>query len=160
MDEIVKILNYLATNMPWEALVASGIISPLLVGIKKVLSVQSERVMISLVLIVSILAATGHYLLTVPTSNPSIIAMQGAVLAFMTQPVYFFLVKPASKWFSETLAAAAAFKADVKSAAEPQQGLTTQAPQPPILSSTTTQISTPPLQVTNRKPVDINDFNN
>jgi hypothetical protein len=122
LQKVLDILN----NVPpgtYEALLASGIISPLLVGVKKWFSVQSERVMITLVVVLGMLAAAGNYLLHVPTQDPSIIALQGAVIAFMTQPVYFFFVKPLFGKISSTLEAAAKFNDEVKSAAEPAGGV-------------------------------------
>lgn len=116
---ILDALNYVAVHIPWEGLVASGILSPLLVGIKKWFSVQSERIMITLVIVSGMLVAAGNYLLHVPTSDPSIIAVQGAVVAFMTQPIYFFVVKPIWKWFATQMAKAAAYDNEVKSAAQP-----------------------------------------
>lgn len=133
MQDVLNILNYVAASIPWDAVIASGILSPLLLGVKKWFSVQSEKVMIVLVLISGVLVASGNYLLNVPTSDPSIIAVQGAVLAFMTQPIYFFVVKPFFRWFGETLAAAAAFKADAQSATVPSEGL----PISPVISDVT-----------------------
>lgn len=120
---ILDALNYAAAHIPWAAIGASGILSPLLLGLKKWFSVQSEKVMISLVALVALATAAGHYLLTTPIQAPGVIAIQAAVLAFMTQPIYFFVVKPAAAWFGEQLAKAAAFDAQVKSAIEPVNGL-------------------------------------
>lgn len=131
MQEVLDIANKIAASIPWDAIIASGILSPLLLGIKKWFSVQSEKVMITLVGTVAVLTAAGHYLLTVPTSDPSIIAVQGAVLAFMTQPIYFFIVKPVWKWFSEQLAAAAAYRAELQSATEPVGGIPAEGQAPP-----------------------------
>jgi hypothetical protein len=111
-------INYLAVHIPWAAVGASGVLSPVLLGVKKWFSVQSEKVMISLVALSSMLVAAGHYLLNVPTHDPTIIAAQGAALAFMTQPFYFFIVKPLAAAVSEQLAKAAAFDAQVKSAVD------------------------------------------
>lgn len=127
---ILDALNYAAAHIPWSAIGASGVLSPLLLGLKKWFSVQSERVMISLVALVALLTAGGHYLLTTPIQNPGVIAIQAAVLAFMTQPIYFFVVKPATAWFGEQLAKAAAFDAQVKSAIQPAGGLPIGTPTP------------------------------
>lgn len=119
LQQVLEILNYVSANIPWDAVAASGVLSPLLVGVKRWFSVQSERIMISLVILFAMLAAAGNYLLNVPSQDPGVIAVQGAVLAFMTQPVYFFVVKPAYKWFSGQLAKAAAFDEQVKANTEP-----------------------------------------
>jgi hypothetical protein len=118
LHSIANGLNYLATHIPWAAVGASGVLSPLLLGIKKWFSVQSEKVMITLVALSSMIVAGAHYLLSVPTHDPTVIAVQGAALAFMTQPFYFFIVKPVAAAVGEQLAKAAAFDAQVKSAAD------------------------------------------
>lgn len=127
MQEVLNVINYIVVHMPWNAVAASGVLSPLLLGIKKWFSVQSEKVMITLVALLACLTAAGHYLLTVPTHNPSIIAVQGFVLAFMTQPIYFFVVKPTVKWFDERVEEAAALNL-AKSAAEPVPSVTAPTP--------------------------------
>lgn len=119
LHSVANVLNYLAVHVPWQAVAASGMLSPVLLGIKKWFSVQSEKVMISLVMLSGMLLSGAHYLMTVPTHDPSIIAVQGAALAFLTQPFYFFIVKPVAASVSEQLAKAAAFDRQVKSAAEP-----------------------------------------
>lgn len=112
-------LNYLAVHVPWSAVAASGALSPILLAIKKWFSVQSEKVMISLVALSGMLVAGANYLLHVPTHDPTVIALQGAAIAFLTQPFYFFIVKPIAASVEEQLAKAAAFDRQVKSAAEP-----------------------------------------
>lgn len=123
LNTLLNLLNSVVTHIPWDILLASGVISPLLVGIKKWFSVQSEKVMITLVAVLSLLTALAHYLMTTPTSDPTIIAVQGAVLAFMTQPVYFFVVKPFYLWISGELAKANAYDQELKSAIIPEEGL-------------------------------------
>lgn len=115
--EILQTLNAVAQFMPWDALAAAGVISPLLVGVKKWLKVQSSTVMFLLVAGTSLGAVTVHYLLTIPTDDPSIIGLQTAVLAFMTQPVYYLLVKPAIAFWRAEVEKAAALNAEIKSAA-------------------------------------------
>jgi hypothetical protein len=112
-------LHYLATNIPWDVIAASGILSPVLLLIKKWFSVQSEKVMITLVGVSGLIVAGLNYITTVPTHDPSIIAFQGAVVAFLTQPFYFYIVKPIATAVSEQLAKDAFFKSQVQSAAEP-----------------------------------------
>lgn len=141
LQKILDILN----NVPpgtYEAMIASGVISPVLLGIKKWLSVKSERVMVTLVIVIAMLTAAGNYLLHVPVHDPSIIALQGSVIAFMTQPVYFFFVKPLFNKVSETLSAASKFNDEVKSAVEPPEGLPIST-YPPVQSATSLVGSTP-----------------
>lgn len=132
VSEISTILTYLSTSIPWEAVAASGVLSPVLLAIKKWFSVQSEKVMITLVLLAGMLTAAGHYLLNVPTNDPSIIAVQGAVLAFMTQPFYFFIVKPIANTVSEQIAKAQAFDRQIKSAIEPAPAVSGTRPITPV----------------------------
>lgn len=154
LEQALYYANLLAKNFPWEVIAASGVLSPLLVGIKKWFSVQSEKVMISLVMLLSLLTVVVNYLLRVPTTNPQYLAVQAAVLAFMTQPVYFFIVKPAIYSFRSYVEKAAKFNAEVKSAAVPAAGLT-----PPTVTTTppSAPITTVPAQQP-EKPVVIEDF--
>jgi hypothetical protein len=65
-------INYLAVHIPWAAVGASGVLSPLLLGVKKWFSVQSEKVMISLVALSSMLVAGAITCLTFrPTTRLS-----------------------------------------------------------------------------------------
>lgn len=123
MHDLLSTANELAKSFPWDALAATGVISPLLVGFKKWLSIQSERVMISLVALLSFLTVAGHYLLTTPSSSPKVLAYQSAVLAFMTQPVYFFFVKPAFAWLRTSIEKSDQLNKDIKSAAQPASGI-------------------------------------
>ena len=138
MMEILTIilngLNFAAKNVPWDAILASGILSPLLLIPKRVVKkyfIHQEQVMIIVVGLAGLLVAAGNYLLHVPNQNPGIIAIQGAVLAFMTQPIYFIVVKPLCRKISAIIAveiAKAAAKDEVHSAAVPPEGLPITAP--------------------------------
>lgn len=101
LTQLLNVSNYLANHIPWAAVGASGVLSPLVLAIKKWFSVQSERIMITIVALVATITAGANYLIHVPTHDPSIIALQATVLAFLTQPVYFFVVKPGFKWFQQ-----------------------------------------------------------
>ena len=134
MENIISTLNNIVSHIPWQAIAASGIISPLLVGIRKWFNIKSKRVLIFLVSLMSAGAVTVNYLLRVPTSDPSILAIQASVVAFMTQPIYHFVVKPGFAWFADTIEAAALFKSEVRSAALPQSG---------VISDASVQTTTP-----------------
>jgi hypothetical protein len=129
---ILSNANDLARHFPWDALVASGVISPLLVGVKKwritknVESLFKKDWFVYLtLLLLSALTAAGNYLLHTPTSDPTIIAIQTAVVAFLTQPIYFFIVKPALAYFRGEINRAAEHNLQIKSAAVPVGGLPT-----------------------------------
>ncbi len=123
LTQILTTLNDLARHFPWAALAASGVISPLGVAIKKWFDVQSERVMISIIVGMSAFAAAANYLIHVPTHDPLIIGLQTAVIGFMTQPVYYFVVKPALAAFRNQVEKASVFNAEIKSATVPATGL-------------------------------------
>lgn len=125
LHTINSILNWTATNVPWDLVIASGLLSPVLLVIKKKLDVQSEKVMMTLVLVLSTLGSAAQYLLTTTAGSPEIIAAHGLMVAALSQPWYFALYKPAMAWFSNELAKARAFDAEVKSAAIPATGLPT-----------------------------------
>lgn len=129
MNQVLLILNTIATNVPWDLVIASGVLSPVLVIVKKWLDIQSEKVMMTLVLVFGMLGATATYLLTVETADPTIIAAQGLMVAAMSQPFYFLVIKPTFTWLSIEFAKARAWDAEVKSAAVPAGGLPTSTPQ-------------------------------
>jgi hypothetical protein len=116
---------------------ASGIISPLLLGVKHWFDVQSEKAMLFMLIFVSFSTVAGGYLLSTPTSDPSIIALRTFVLGFTTQPIYFLLVKPSYKWLIQRLSEARALNAGAKAAALPPEGLPAVAPIMPIATATT-----------------------
>lgn len=123
MEQALQILNWLAVNIPWELVIASGVLSPVVLLVKKWLHLQSEKVMMTLVLVLSMLGSAVTYILSATSNDPTIIAVQGFIVAAMSQPVYYLIVKPFSLWFSGELAKARAFDAEVKSAAIPATGL-------------------------------------
>lgn len=117
LNIIVNVLNWLATNLPIEAIVASGLLSTALLGPQKLVKKwfdHNEQVMILLVGVGGVLIAGANYLITTPSENPSIIALQGLALAFGSQPFYFIVVKPASRaigaWVTARVAEAAELK--------------------------------------------------
>lgn len=116
---MLQVLNYIWLNIPWEALGAAIGVSGLLAVIKRWFDLRSERVMIFLVILFSLAAVAAEYLMSVPTSDPSIIALRASVLAFTTQPVYFFVIKPVITTLRERMIEAHANLLEAKSAAEP-----------------------------------------
>lgn len=120
---VVQALNWLAVNIPWDLVIASGVLSPVLLAIKKWRHIQSEKVMMTLVLVLGMIGSAITYFLTVHSSDPTIIAVQGLMVAAMSQPFYYLVVKPFSVWLGGELAKARAYDAEVKSAAIPADGL-------------------------------------
>jgi hypothetical protein len=112
----------------WQALLASGILSPLLKVWKHFRVTKKEKeiaewAMYLITVGVAFSAALLQYLLTAHPGNPTIIALHTAILSFMLQPVYLLGVKPLWSYFSKKSAAATAFNEEVKSAAIPATGL-------------------------------------
>jgi xanthosine utilization system XapX-like protein len=114
-------------------LLTSGILSGLLIGPQKAIKKwfeHNEQVMILTVAAAGMLVAGAHYLINTPSANPSIIAVQGLVLAFMTQPFYFIVWKPLMRkigvsfipWLREQIKEAESLN-EVKTAVEPAGGL-------------------------------------
>lgn len=123
MNEVLTIANDAVKAIPWELVIASGILSPVALAFKKWLHIQNEKVMMTMVLVFGLIGAAITYITTVPTDDPTIIAARGLMIAAMSQPVYYLVVKPIATWLSAELAKAAAFDAEVKSAAIPAEGL-------------------------------------
>jgi hypothetical protein len=123
MEQVLSTLNTISQAIPWDLVMASGILSPAVLLVKKWLHLQSEKVMMTLVLVLSMIGSAVTYILSTNSADPSIIAVQGLMVAAMSQPVFFLVVKPFSVWFGGELAKARAFDAEVKSAAIPASGL-------------------------------------
>jgi hypothetical protein len=128
-----------AWSMITEIFVSAVVISPVALGIKKWLEVNSEKLMIAGVMIASVAAPALLYLKSVPEFAAWIVLVQGGLVFATTQPVYYFFVKPLCRrlgtWFGGEVAKAAevqAFEKDIKSALEPIGGLKPVAPQPPV----------------------------
>jgi hypothetical protein len=140
--QILIHLNDIASNFPWQYLVAAGLISPIGVFIKKWAVIEAhkkytvlhipflhkfqfsgEQLMLSIVAGMSYVAAGLSYILHYPTHDPSLIAIQGTFLSFATQPVYYFLVKPFLGYIQKEIEKDAQANLTIKSAAIPAGGL-------------------------------------
>ena len=130
-------------NGTWQAIGSAFILSPTFTGIKKWLEIEStrryvvhlfwikklevrftgEQIMFTVVMASSWAVAAVHYLLTTPTVNPGIIALQGSVVAFTTQSIYFFFFKPIWMKLGTLLSIRADQKANLQSAIIPASGL-------------------------------------
>lgn len=148
MHHIIQLANEVALlvhKVPagfWQALLASGVLAPVLNVYKHLHFTRKEREVEARVMHVAVVAAafllsTGQYLLATHPADPRIIALHTAVLGFMTQPVYFFLLKPLLKYAWAPLALkfseAARLEAELKSATVPPEGLPA-APTTPALT--------------------------
>lgn len=108
ISTLVNYLNDFANVIPWDAILASGILSPLMVPVIKFVKAERDITKLLLVFLGGTGIAIGHYLLTTPTDNPSIVLMQGAVLTFMAQPFWHLLVKPGIAYVKSEVARAIA----------------------------------------------------
>jgi hypothetical protein len=141
--QLLSTANDFATQFPWQYLLMAGVISPIGVFIKKLADIQAkkkytvlhvpfvhtfkftgEQLMFSMVAGMSYLAAGLSYALHYPTHDPTLIAIQGTILGFATQPVYYFMVKPFLGYVQSELAKDAQENLTIKSAAVPVGGLT------------------------------------
>jgi hypothetical protein len=130
MQDILKtILDALNSVSPdvWtiiiETVVGALVASPLVVGLKKWLSINSDKVMLITTIAASMVAAGGVYIVNDPVFSAWLIPIQGWLIFATTQPVYRFLVKPIIRKIQTVIADAIAFNAEVKSAAVPPSGL-------------------------------------
>lgn len=130
MSQLLTNLNSLAVHIPWstlgEGLLASGVLSAFLTApyhfIKKWFEHHSE-VMIVVVGLSGLAVSGVNYLLKTPTTDPTIVALQGFAIAFGTQPFYKLMLKPLFAWLTSLITAkvekAVEYNAELKSAAIP-----------------------------------------
>lgn len=104
---IVDGLNALSNVSPatWEvlgtAIVASGVLSPLLMGVKKLFKIKRELIMLFTVIAASFAVAAVAYLKDVVEYNPVVI---GLILTVGTNIAYHAVFKPLSKKYAPKLA--------------------------------------------------------
>lgn len=121
---ILNQLNALAQLVPWDAVVWAPVVSPVLLLIKKIKSIDNGEVMIWLLIGFSGASAVVEYMLTTPNNDPAIVAVKGFVTLIATQPVYRLLIKPALAFFAKEVEKAAALN-ELKTAAVAAPGGTT-----------------------------------
>ena len=103
---IVDGLNALANVSPntWEvigtAIVASGILSPVLMAVKKLFKIKRELVMLFTVITASFAVGAIAYLKDVVEYNPAVI---GLILTIGTNIAYHAVFKPLSKKYAPKL---------------------------------------------------------
>jgi hypothetical protein len=150
LKQIVDVLNWIAINIPWEAVLASGALSTLLIGPQKLIKrwfEHNEQVIITFIGIVGpTLMFTYNYLIHHYPTDPQIVALQGLALSFATQPFYFVMVKPISKIFAARVAKAIAYNEEKRSALAP----------PPVEAPSNVYATS---DIKPAKAVDIADFN-
>ena len=97
-NEVMTVLNWLSVNIPWGAVLASGLLSGLLIGPQKLVKrwfKRNEQVIITIIGIVGPTAvAAWTYLIHNYGTDPRIVVVQGLAVSFATQPFYFMFWKP------------------------------------------------------------------
>lgn len=83
-----------AWNILAEVIVGALAVSPVMLAIKKWLSIDGEKKMMFLVIFGSMLASAGLYLRGIPQFAPWFVAVQGTLVFAFSQPVYYLFVKP------------------------------------------------------------------
>jgi hypothetical protein len=117
-NEVMTVLNWLARNVPWDAVAASGVLSGLLIGPQKIVKKwfeHNEPIIIAVIgLVGPLVVASWTYLLHHYGTDPRIVVLQGLAVSFMTQPFYFVVWKPfvlnrlapqVRNWFASKVAA-------------------------------------------------------
>lgn len=114
MDAFTK---FLTDMLPY--LLAGGVLSPVAAVINKFIKAQKAFTKFTVVVLGAVIGVAVHAFITAQTADPTILAAQTAVVAFLSTPFYLLLVKPLSKWLGDQFAKAAAFDAQLQSAKEP-----------------------------------------
>jgi len=114
--------NFLINALPY--LLAGGVLSPIAALINKLIKAQSAITKFLVVFGGAIVGVIVHAFLTTQTNDVNILAAQSAIVTFLSTPFYLLLVKPLMQWLEGQFAKAAAFDAQVKSAAELPAGPT------------------------------------
>ncbi len=137
MQVVVDFLNQIANwigSIPGEVWVTLlGGLPVALSGqiVKAVRKIKKSGKMVLVVTAVSAIYSLVLYLIDSNPNHPWVIAIQTSAVYLAAQPFYFIMVKPAWKWLSEQLALAAAYRAELLSAAEPATGVPAEGEAPP-----------------------------
>lgn len=128
-QKILDTLNSVPADVWADAvnvIVSAIIVSPTALALKQWWNVNNEKIMVTIVILGSMVAAAIAYLQTTQEFGPWFVAVQGWLTFAATQPVYYFFVKPLWKrlivWFEVKVAEAAALN-DTRSAQVPADGL-------------------------------------
>lgn len=129
MEVVQTVLNWLAVNVPWEAVLATGALTWALQlpkhWIKKWYK-HYELIMILSAFVGSFGLVVLNYVQSNPTFAPQLLAVQAAAMAWMTQPWYRLIVKPmwaAAAKYLQTQISEAQFRHEAQTALVPANGL-------------------------------------
>lgn len=104
MEIVTQVLNNIDWSVVGLALGGAGLVSLVLQNVKRWLSLQSHRVIMFLNLGFCFVLAAVHYVATVPTQDPRIIAAQALLLTGLNQPIYHTIIKPIGNLLSDAKA--------------------------------------------------------
>lgn len=98
LNHVMDLLNWIAVNIPLQGIIASGVLSGVLIAPQKAFKKwfeHNEIWIISLIAIVGpIIMIVWNYLIHNYPTDPRIVALEGFSLSFATQPFYFAFWKP------------------------------------------------------------------
>ena len=114
MDALQKLLT---DAVPY--LLAGGFLSPVAAAVNKAIRAQKAIVKWLVVVLGAGIVATTHAFMITKSVDPNIVAAQTALVTFFASAWWLSLFKPLFRWLSEQFTKAAAFDAQIKSAAEP-----------------------------------------
>lgn len=117
-------INQLATSLPWELLIAGGLLSPLASVVIRLFKAQKDVVKLGIVFAVGLAMSAAAYLSQNPEVAPGIIFRNAALLTLTAQPWYYLVVKPGIVWLGQKVTQEVMLDEDIKSALEPTGGLT------------------------------------
>lgn len=140
-NEVMTILNWLAKNIPWDAVVASGVLTGLLAGPQRLFKKwfdNHEPIIITLIAVTGpTVVAAWTYILHHYGTDPRLVVLQGLAVSFMTQPFYFMVWKPfvvkklvpkVAKWIAAQVAEAEKLNSDTDT---PAPAIAAVVPAPP-----------------------------
>jgi hypothetical protein len=97
-NQLMAALNWVAVNVPWAAVVASGILPGLLMGPQRLFKrwfKNHEPWIVGFIAVLGpVIVATWSYILHHYGTDPRMALLQGLALSFSTQPFYFIVWKP------------------------------------------------------------------
>lgn len=134
LKTILSVLNQVPADV-WNILVEAAVgafaVSPVVAAVKKFFSVDGERKMIIITTVFSLIAGAVAYLVKDPDFAPWVIPVTGFITLGMSQPVYYFAIKPLCRKLGEVIAtkiAEATKVVEARAALVPEGGVPTAAP--------------------------------
>jgi len=119
-----QVAQYFSSLGGWNAVLASGVLSPIGMAIKKLKGIHNGEVMLWIMGAGSLIAGFLVYLLTTPQHDPTVIAFLGFITFLASQPFYKVIFKPFFAWLGGQFATAKLqVEAQKNPASVPPEGL-------------------------------------